>query len=454
LWAGGELFKSYGNHWFVARTHAFGLLPLTDNYETAEFLLRKLHRILETHNVPDEARKDVWDLLQNLPWDKSRTMNAIPEAYENLELVASRGIRVAYQPQATRSLEYLEERGRCMDNVVPRRSTIRQAGRGAFATRFLPKDKIITGSPMLFFPSGDYFNMFAGDWYGKTKIDKTELVGHQLLLNYCWHHEESSIYLCPYGGGINYINHNKTQANVRLQWAEDGHMNHDGSLLKQTPTAMYYQSAPKLHMDVVATRDIAPGEELFLDYGMAWEKAWNKHVQSWDEAKHSSGYISPREWNKLNPHTVLRTEEEQKEEPYPNNFQLYCLTEIDDDSVADKIDSQIAEQLWTPSTQGFPCLIKGRERQDNGDYWYTVEFAVDEVVHDPQKADQQEWVESDWIVREAMRFEDAPYSTDIFLRKAFRHPIGFPDVIFPEAWRGAHLPPLPSDPENYSFEIK
>ena len=31
---------------------------------------------------------------------------------------------------------------------------------------------------------------------------------------------------------------------------------------------------------------------------------------------------------------------------------------------------------------------------------------------------------------------DRPYTTDHWLEGAFRHPIGIPDDVFPEAWQG------------------
>jgi len=451
--AGGELFKDYGDNWFLGRTHTFGLLPLTEDFEIAERMMRRLHQLLEKRNVPEATRRDFWQLMNRLTWKKSRTMNAIPLAYENLELVAKEGIGAAYQPLAMRTLEDLEANGRCIDNIRPKPSTIRQAGRGAFATRFLPQNKIITGSPVMFIPSSDFFKMYDGDWFGKENIDTDNLVGHQILMNYCWHHNESSIYLCPYGSGLNFINHNKTMANVRLQWAKNGEMNHDASLLLLSPSLMINSAAPKLHMDVVATRDIEPGEELFLDYGDAWEKAWLEHVERWEtEADYSPEYVSPREWNKQNPHAMLRTEDEQEKDPYPENFDLYCLEEITHPAANDYLTSEVAESLWEPSTQGYPCSVIERELQESREYWYRVRY-VDEDVHDPGFSDRQVWMESDWIVREAMRFEDAPYSTDLFLDKAFRHPIGIPDDIFPEAWRGKFLPPLPNRRRS-SVEIR
>mmetsp|Transcript_24829 Transcript_24829/g.54522 ORF Transcript_24829/g.54522 Transcript_24829/m.54522 type:complete len:194 (+) Transcript_24829:2273-2854(+) len=39
------------------------------------------------------------------------------------------------------------------------------------------------------------------------------------------------------------------------------------------------------------------------------------------------------------------------------------------------------------------------------------------------------------IPRRAFLFEDLSYTQDLFLPNAFRHPIGIPDDIFPEAWK-------------------
>jgi SET domain-containing protein len=52
-----------------------------------------------------------------------------------------------------------------------------------------------------------------------------------------------------------------------------------------------------LAMTFVATQDIQPGEEIFLDYGDSWEKAWNEHVEKWTPAKGDVGAPSAEEPN-------------------------------------------------------------------------------------------------------------------------------------------------------------
>ena len=42
-------------------------------------------------------------------------------------------------------------------------------------------------------------------------------------------------------------------------------------------------------LDFVAIRDIHPDEEIFLDYGKAWEDAWDAHIERWSTP---CGYFS------------------------------------------------------------------------------------------------------------------------------------------------------------------
>ena len=182
-----------------------------------------------------------------------------------------------------------------------------------------------------------------------------------------------------------------------------------------------------------------------------WERAWQAHVAQWETVSKPQHYESPRAWNRHHAHDLLRTMAEQQDDPYPENFELYCLPERfsgDEEDVAALQDSDEAESLWGPSILGHPCRVTQREWREapngGGAYWYRVEYA-DAHVHDPQQILNEDWIESDWIVREAMRFEDKPYTTDMFWKTAFRHPIGIRDDMFPEAWRGVFLAPLPQN---------
>jgi hypothetical protein len=72
--------------------------------------------------------------------------------------------------------------------------------------------------------------------------------------------------LRPYGNGVNYINHNQTQANVKTRWAEDCKIVHNATVVEEeVPQKLWWQCKPQLAFDSIALRDIKKDEELFLD---------------------------------------------------------------------------------------------------------------------------------------------------------------------------------------------
>jgi len=388
-----------------------------------------------------DARRDVWNLMANFPIS-SRTIQVIPKDHAAVYAVRTDGIRGAYQPNATRSLRDLEENGLCIDGLRPGPSTLPQAGRGAFAQRRFAKGSIVTGTPLLFTHSEDYFRIYDGDWYEKRATPQIEnFFGYQLALNYCWRHWSSVLYFCPYGYEVNHINHNQTQANVRMEWARDGFLGHQAHWLTKHPLAMKDKYTPGLFMNIVATRDIDPGEEIFLDYGDDWEDAWHEHVtEFYANRRHSPDYVSARDWNKANAKAVLRTSQEQAADPYPNHMEVRCLNEVYE---FPNMTSATAESYWTFDNVGVECEIVDRQPANNnnnsdtlrGEMVYRIHFAY--TYYDPAtEQDAKVWLESNgWVVREAIRLVDRPYSSDLWLPGAFRFPIGIPDDIFPDAWR-------------------
>lgn len=77
----------------------------------------------------------------------------------------------------------------------------------------------------------------------------------------------------------------------------------------------------QLLLDFVATKDILPGEEVFLDYGKPWQTAWEKYVENWSPPADSENWVSADDMNKVadEKYQVLRTMEEQQTDPYPSS---------------------------------------------------------------------------------------------------------------------------------------
>jgi len=454
---GGELFKDYGASWFVYRNNIFGLLPMSKNYALAENLLQKLLKlsIVQRHLNTDEPSSSLEPMLQdfyglitrdiNSGQFESRTLNAWPATFQQALQAAQSddGLATLLQPQHTRDLDWLEAHGTCIDHIAPGWSTLPQAGHGAFATRPLPKDKVITSSPLHHFPDYAFMNMYQLLKENSTAIDDDDedgSEGHrwyrmrdqiekmQLYYNYCYGVSDSTLLLCPYGAGISYINHNQSQANVRIEWADPAHlMVHNQTAVEVgTLDDLSVSPRPQLGFQYVATRDITTGEELFLDYGDAWERAWNEHAAQFPRSATPPIYASAHYWNHQFDTFAVRTADEQELDPYPDNLQIRCHT-----ALVQAADSK-AEYVWSQVDYGLPCIVVDRFVEEGGSAHdlYTVKVEWDE-----DEDNVVTWFTRTDVPRSALRFFDLPYTTDLQQPTAFRHEIGIPDEIFPDRWR-------------------
>ena len=214
---------------------------------------------------------------------------------------------------------------------------------------------------------------------------------------------------------------------------------------------------PALLLELVALRDIRPGEEIFLDYGAAWQKAWDAHVQAWqpppNAARYAPAYVHD------DAIQALRTQEELRQHPYPENIFTSCFVEYNateqqqaqqqQQSTSQPKDGKqhVVTVKWQ-ATRGIyqlhnlrPCLVLRREnavlahqRQKQG-----TQFVVQVRNRPNLPADAVIPPGTVHIVthvpRHAIRFSDKIYTTDVHLPGAFRHEIHIPDDVFPEAWK-------------------
>jgi hypothetical protein len=249
-----------------------------------------------------------------------------------------------------------------------------------------------------------------------------------------------------------------------------------------------HESAPSsagLMLELVALRDIRAGDEVFIDYGKAYEDAWTEHkltlrsrMDKWDDYAYT---------NQLN-HILrtIRTIDEQVIEPYPSNVLTSCLyvysnTTISrrhqqgDDMMATTSTEEQGElqadgtittrAVWQSHPQVFqptflrPCRILERTRVSvspptateavggdtddtinnaKSDFLYTVEM-LNRQFHPKQRSEAEEIPLGErhivmGVPREAIYFSNKPYTTDQHLQYAFRHEMGLPEGTFPPAW--------------------
>jgi hypothetical protein len=185
-----------------------------------------------------------------------------------------------------------------------------------------------------------------------------------------------------------------------------------------------YQTS--LAIDYVASRDIQPGEELFLDYGDDFEKAWNNHVENWNPPEGSKHYADAATFNTKMKDSILRKQDEQEIDPYPPNLEIRCH--------ADLHREFWRKFVWKIDEKGWHCKIVSRETSEESDILYTV------VNNHGRRVKG--------VPRRAISFVDKPYTTDVHLKHAFRHEIGIPDEIFPERWRNRVVAEDPNDDDD------
>jgi len=175
------------------------------------------------------------------------------------------------------SVEWVQQNGLCMDNIIPGKSTLPLAGQGAFAARFLSKGSLIAPAPLIQIPDRKSIQMYelVESEDGKSFVRKNDTpIGYQLIMNYCFGHEDSRLLLCPQTNVI-LINHCSTRKtgegecgtkgpNAKVQWA--GSWDPRSTEWLQKSLADIDQATVDgmrgLSLQFVATRDILPGEEV------------------------------------------------------------------------------------------------------------------------------------------------------------------------------------------------
>lgn len=410
-------------------------MPFEENYHAATAFLQKFETFVDRYQTNDNPtfRKDLWDIVSELPFE-SRNSNALPRSWTEFETAIQTDANECRTPSVTRSLEWLQHNGRCMDHIRPGNSTISQAGRGAFAARPIPEGGLVAPGPVLHIANRTALLLYDMDPVSSER-DVENIVGAQLLLNYCFGNAKSSVLLCPYTSPSAYINHasGESSANAKVVWADASTPNHHADWLEDDVDFLKEQDHIGLSLNFIATRDIRPGEEVFLDYGPEWEKAWEAHVRDWEPPVGSEEFQSAKEVIK-DYSTPLWTEEEGQLETHQHlqHIIFYCPEE-----------SEWEGYDYTPLR---PCKIARRFQNSSnsdgeGPFLYDVVMLTEDEIHDnihlgPEYKSiplGQTILVKD-VPRSAIIVADEMYSKDEYMRGTFRHEMMIPDDVFPKTW--------------------
>lgn len=195
-------------------------------------------------------------------------------------------------------------------------------------------------------------------------------------------------------------------------------------------------------MEVVATREIQPDEEVFISYGKAWDDAWNQYVNDWTPGPEGGIYASSEE---LNANLEwIRTNKDQY--PYSNAGEIIHICFV---ALGDPIEGRQGTYIWDTEEKFFDmseyvwkCEIDEIEQHKNHTYmdsWdrqdsvkpvdltYTIIIDLDDGNNGKARILN--------VPRKAIRFIDTRYNSDNYRRGTFRHAIHLPEDMVLSAWR-------------------
>ena len=421
--AGSELFVDYGINWFLSRESDMGLVPLLGSYPKATRFLKAMQNLVQKvstttvqmESLLSEAMDDLLDVIKEMPY-KSRPQSAIPGSVSVAKRAFEVGIQQTEYEQSIHALDYLNKHGKCLDIIRPGNSTIPHAGRGAFTTKPIKKEGYISIAPLIHIPEREVLNMYGeriDPKTGKEVRDISQPTGHQLLLNYCFGHNSSTMLLCPYGPGVALINHNGNSPNAKIVWSSDPAY-HNTKWLDEPVTYFDNVWHTGLAFEYVAIQDINEGDEIFIDYGEEWDKAWTKHLQQWQPPDGAETYVSPKQLN--DDHTLPIPTYDEDSTLLEENMEAWCHFSFkktkagEGRHVWNEHDDMMGEEHIVDR------IIDRIQVSSDKTYMYTLLLAIQTDNNDDLNLYHVKNVE-----HKALSFYQRNYKSDLFIRGAFRH---------------------------------
>mmetsp|Transcript_41941 Transcript_41941/g.98303 ORF Transcript_41941/g.98303 Transcript_41941/m.98303 type:complete len:749 (-) Transcript_41941:79-2325(-) len=448
--SGDELFVEYGYSWFASRNYD---VSSPESNEKIDMIIASLFAATLSVKESYKYVKMALYLIESITRDNNlaKALQKIA-TFKDFELFFLTGTPVLIKNDSRRPLDWLEKHGRCIDHIYLKQSELSSAGRGAFLRRKMKKGDVLITSPLLALEKKDLEVFFDKK---NTTVPLTDFESRQLILNYVFGHPQSSIVFYPLNLAT-FINHASERGeegkkpNAEIRWAVDDEDTQQ--LLEKLPEFVKEKKAPNPFLEFVATRDIETDEEVLIDYGKAWEDAWNIHSTSWpwniiikegnlsasvhNMNKHK--FESSHSWSKYHM-TICDAKRLNVEQP--NND--ISINEID------IIDEEMMKEVENMNTLlNVPCkILKGKKGKNTFDIIFpgSKDFAI-KHSSDKEKAscksinscyDNGSWnfFEAKGLDAEFLRFTTRSGRLDHQRDGVFRHEIRMPDNMFPDSWK-------------------
>jgi len=178
-----------------------------------------------------------------------RVANIVPLRKEKLTELFEDSRAYSIAIVQNRTVHWLEVRGHCMDDVVVRDGSV-------YAQRPIKKGSTITVSPL-------YAKERAEECLSGEQECQSEASFSQVKRGSCFGHAKSTLLFCPLShvASLKYATTGKT--NASYQWGSWNRFNHMSR--RVPPKEVVANHAIGITMDIVATENIAVGDEIVLD---------------------------------------------------------------------------------------------------------------------------------------------------------------------------------------------
>lgn len=317
-----------------------------------------------------------------------------------------------------RSVEWLAKNGRCLDLIEPVK--VGELGYGVKVKRPMREGQRLTSIPLL--P------------LHRSALSMPEAPFKQLAINYMFGQSGSDLLLLPYGPIFSLINHSN-QSNAKIEWDE---ISDPWTRMSVDDVLHHRPTAGSLLANLVATRDLLAGEEVYIDYGPAWQQSWEHHVAKF--APSVENHIYPSEFNNDPSNSILKDLAEQEKSPYPAHLMSVCVMDpnwplLSKQVKGHKLETRVAWDLVKTSVL-MPCTVS--ERISLGkEILYNVRLEEldrspqGNLVHGSHLAENEQRVVTK-MPRRAIFFVHRPYESDQHLPKGFRHEMQ--SLSYPAHW--------------------
>ena len=461
--AGDEVIFPHGYHWYINpkdQEQAF-LQELPGDDPNVQEFRKRYDELQQKHNksMSSQLRTKLWGILQQ----GTRSSSLMDAAVQQMSMSDAATMTNKKSRRGKRSPQWLRQNGMCLDNIKGGVSSIPHAGRGAFSTRTIEKGDLIAPAPVLHIADRSSLVMYTPHIDHETfEYVLEDNNNHQLLLNYCFGHPDSTKLLCPLGAGTSLINHSPTP-NAAVRWATHGSLvEHQKEWLNMTVEELGDKLNVGLVLEYYALRHIEQDEEIVINYGGLWEEAWKDHVDNWSPPPHAKDYVSAADMNSFQIDALHTIHEQETIHSYPDNVVTSCYYEYSEDDPSSRVDTSgryadprdytVTIRQYEPTAFANtnlpdyhflrPCRVLERhaviDADSVGQYEYTIQMLNrnnQQQTDGDQQIPDHELLIVQHVPRDAVVFTDFAYSTDTHLPDAFRHEMTMPDGLFPNLWK-------------------